>query len=106
MANAFRLEELDHQIGLVTLDLPDKKVNTLGRAVLMELAGLVKTLAGRADLRGYSFRAASPASSSRAPISTSSGRSPTRRASKGRRSASSATSSSAASDGCRSRPSR
>ena len=29
MATAFRLEELDGQIGLSTFDLPDKKVNTL-----------------------------------------------------------------------------
>jgi 3-hydroxyacyl-CoA dehydrogenase / enoyl-CoA hydratase / 3-hydroxybutyryl-CoA epimerase / enoyl-CoA isomerase len=60
MANAFRLEELDGKVGLVTFDLPDKKVNTLGQAVLMELAGLVKQLAGRSDLRGLLFRSGKP----------------------------------------------
>ena len=39
MANAFRLEELDGKIGLVTFDLPDKKVNTLSQAVLQGARG-------------------------------------------------------------------
>ncbi|MFI5387378.1 MAG: hypothetical protein ACHQ50_14810 [Fimbriimonadales bacterium] len=33
--------ELDGGIGLINFDLPDKKVNTLGRAVLQELSALV-----------------------------------------------------------------
>ena len=41
MANAFKFEELDGKIGVVTFDLPDKKVNTLSQEVLKELAGLV-----------------------------------------------------------------
>ena len=56
MADAFRLEELDRQIALVTFDLPGKKVNTLGQAVLMELAELVGRLGRRNDLRGLLFR--------------------------------------------------
>ena len=60
MASAFRLEELDGKVGLVTFDLADKKVNTLGQAVLMELAGLVRQLAGRSELRGLLFRSGKP----------------------------------------------
>src|SRR4051795_11145073 len=56
MANAFQLEELDRQIALVTFDLPGKKVNTLGQAVLMELAELVGRLERRTDLRGLLLR--------------------------------------------------
>jgi 3-hydroxyacyl-CoA dehydrogenase/enoyl-CoA hydratase/3-hydroxybutyryl-CoA epimerase/3-hydroxyacyl-CoA dehydrogenase/enoyl-CoA hydratase/3-hydroxybutyryl-CoA epimerase/enoyl-CoA isomerase len=56
MANAFQLEELDRQIALVTFDLPGKKVNTLGGAVLMELAELIGQLEGRTDLRGLLLR--------------------------------------------------
>ena len=52
MASAFRFEELDGKIGLVTFDLPDKKVNTLSQVVLKELAGLVGQLEKRTDLRG------------------------------------------------------
>jgi 3-hydroxyacyl-CoA dehydrogenase/enoyl-CoA hydratase/3-hydroxybutyryl-CoA epimerase/3-hydroxyacyl-CoA dehydrogenase/enoyl-CoA hydratase/3-hydroxybutyryl-CoA epimerase/enoyl-CoA isomerase len=60
MADAFRLEELDGGIALVTFDLPDKKVNTLGQAVLRELAGLVGKLAQRTDLRGLLLRSGKP----------------------------------------------
>ncbi len=60
MANAFRLEERDDKIALVTFDLPDKKVNTLGQAVLMELAGLLGALEKRTDLRGLLFRSGKP----------------------------------------------
>ncbi len=60
MANAFRLEEIGRQVGLVTFDLPDKKVNTLGQAVLMELAALLGQLAKRTDLRGLLFRGGKP----------------------------------------------
>ena len=52
MANAFQLEELDGQIGLVTFNVPDKKVNTLSREVLQELGGLAARLEKRTDLRG------------------------------------------------------
>ncbi|HEX8199415.1 MAG TPA: 3-hydroxyacyl-CoA dehydrogenase NAD-binding domain-containing protein, partial [Isosphaeraceae bacterium] len=60
MANAFRLEELDNHVALLTFDLPGKKVNTLGRAVLAELTGLVGQLEGRADLRGLLLRSGKP----------------------------------------------
>jgi len=60
MANAFRLEETDRQVAVVTFDLPDKKVNTLGQAVLAELAGLVGQLEKRTDLRGLLFRGGKP----------------------------------------------
>src|SRR5579885_1966637 len=60
MPDAFRLEELDGGIALVTFDLPDKKVNTLGQAVLRELAGLMGKLAQRNDLRGLLLRSGKP----------------------------------------------
>ena len=60
MANAFRVEEIDRQVALVTFDLPDKKVNTLGQAVLMELAELVGKLEKRTDLRGLLFQGGKP----------------------------------------------
>jgi 3-hydroxyacyl-CoA dehydrogenase/enoyl-CoA hydratase/3-hydroxybutyryl-CoA epimerase/3-hydroxyacyl-CoA dehydrogenase/enoyl-CoA hydratase/3-hydroxybutyryl-CoA epimerase/enoyl-CoA isomerase len=56
MAGAFQLEERDRQVALVTFDLPGKKVNTMGRAVMMELAGLVEQLEKRDDLRGLLLR--------------------------------------------------
>ena len=37
MANAFRLEELDGKIALLTFDLPGKSVNTFGQPVMQEL---------------------------------------------------------------------
>ena len=58
--NAFRLEEIDRQTALVTFDLPDKKVNTLGHAVLMELSALVGQLEQRSKLRGLLFRGGKP----------------------------------------------
>ena len=60
MANAFRIDELDGKIGLVTFDLPDKKVNTLSQGVLKELAGLVAQLEQRTDLRGLLFKSGKP----------------------------------------------
>jgi 3-hydroxyacyl-CoA dehydrogenase/enoyl-CoA hydratase/3-hydroxybutyryl-CoA epimerase/3-hydroxyacyl-CoA dehydrogenase/enoyl-CoA hydratase/3-hydroxybutyryl-CoA epimerase/enoyl-CoA isomerase len=59
-ANAFQIEELPNKVALVTFDLPDKKVNTLGHAVLAELAGLVGQLEKRTDLRGLLFRGGKP----------------------------------------------
>ncbi len=60
MANAFQLDELDGRIGLVTFNVPDKKVNTLSREVLQELAGLAAKLEHRTDLRGLLLRSAKP----------------------------------------------
>jgi 3-hydroxyacyl-CoA dehydrogenase / enoyl-CoA hydratase / 3-hydroxybutyryl-CoA epimerase / enoyl-CoA isomerase len=60
MANAFKFEELDGKIGVVTFDLPDKKVNTLSQEVLKELAGLVGELEKRTDLVGLLFKSGKP----------------------------------------------
>jgi 3-hydroxyacyl-CoA dehydrogenase/enoyl-CoA hydratase/3-hydroxybutyryl-CoA epimerase/3-hydroxyacyl-CoA dehydrogenase/enoyl-CoA hydratase/3-hydroxybutyryl-CoA epimerase/enoyl-CoA isomerase len=59
MPNAFRLEE-QNQIALLTIDLPEKKVNTLGSVVLQELGGILRTLTGRSDLHGLLFRSGKP----------------------------------------------
>jgi 3-hydroxyacyl-CoA dehydrogenase / enoyl-CoA hydratase / 3-hydroxybutyryl-CoA epimerase / enoyl-CoA isomerase len=56
MSRAFQLEEIDRQVALVTFDLPNKKVNTLGQAVFLELADLLGRLEARDDLRGLLFR--------------------------------------------------
>ncbi|HEX4072824.1 MAG TPA: 3-hydroxyacyl-CoA dehydrogenase NAD-binding domain-containing protein [Planctomycetaceae bacterium] len=60
MANAFRLEELDGKIALVTFDLPGKSVNTFGQPVLQELSRLVDDLSKRTDLRGLLLKSAKP----------------------------------------------
>jgi 3-hydroxyacyl-CoA dehydrogenase/enoyl-CoA hydratase/3-hydroxybutyryl-CoA epimerase/3-hydroxyacyl-CoA dehydrogenase/enoyl-CoA hydratase/3-hydroxybutyryl-CoA epimerase/enoyl-CoA isomerase len=60
MPDVFQLEERGGQIGVVTFDLPEKKVNTLGRAVLAELAGLIGRLETRSDLRGLLLRSGKP----------------------------------------------
>ncbi|HEV3166528.1 MAG TPA: 3-hydroxyacyl-CoA dehydrogenase NAD-binding domain-containing protein [Isosphaeraceae bacterium] len=60
MATAFRLEELEGKIALLTFDVPGKKVNTFGQPVLQELAALVGQLASRSDLRGLLFRSGKP----------------------------------------------
>ena len=49
--SVFGFEELDGQIGLLTIDTPDKKVNTLGRVILEELSGIVDGLEKRDDLQ-------------------------------------------------------
>ena len=56
----FEFEERGDGIGLLTLDLPDKKVNTLSQATLMELGGVIAGLKGRTDLRGLLFRSGKP----------------------------------------------
>ncbi len=59
----FRFEELSAPsgaIGLLTLDVPDKKVNTLSQAVLTELASHVEQLEKRSDLKGLLFRSGKP----------------------------------------------
>ncbi len=60
MPHAFQLEERDDRIAVLTFDLPDKKVNTMGQAVLMELGQVLQGLAGRTDLRGLLFRSGKP----------------------------------------------
>ena len=54
MSEAFQLQERDGGIAVLTFDLPQKKVNTLGRAVLAELAKWIGELSKRGDLRGLS----------------------------------------------------
>ncbi len=59
----FRFEELSApsgSIGLLTFDVPDKKVNTLSQAVLAELASQVEQLEKRNDLKGLLFRSGKP----------------------------------------------
>ena len=58
--SVFRFEELDGQIGLLTIDTPNKKVNTLGGAVLAELATHVDDLEKRNDLQGLLFQSGKP----------------------------------------------
>jgi 3-hydroxyacyl-CoA dehydrogenase/enoyl-CoA hydratase/3-hydroxybutyryl-CoA epimerase/3-hydroxyacyl-CoA dehydrogenase/enoyl-CoA hydratase/3-hydroxybutyryl-CoA epimerase/enoyl-CoA isomerase len=60
MASAFRLEERDGPIGVLTFDLPEKKVNTLSRGMLEELAGLVAQIETRSNWRGLLFRSGKP----------------------------------------------
>jgi 3-hydroxyacyl-CoA dehydrogenase / enoyl-CoA hydratase / 3-hydroxybutyryl-CoA epimerase / enoyl-CoA isomerase len=60
MSNVFQFEELDGQIGLLTFDTPGKKVNTLGRVVLEELAGVVSELEKRDDLQGLILQSGKP----------------------------------------------
>src|SRR5262249_27797901 len=60
MANAFQVDELDGGIALVTFNVPDKKVNTLSRAVIQELAGVVGQLEQRTDLNGLLLRSGKP----------------------------------------------
>ncbi|MGE5191101.1 MAG: 3-hydroxyacyl-CoA dehydrogenase NAD-binding domain-containing protein [Deltaproteobacteria bacterium] len=60
MPNFFKLEELPGPIALLTFDTPDKKVNTLSRAVLEELGRLVAQLEMRTDLKGLLFRSGKP----------------------------------------------
>ncbi len=59
----FRFEELSAAsgaIGLLTFDVPDKKVNTLSQTVLAELASQVEQLEKRTDLKGLLFRSGKP----------------------------------------------
>lgn len=60
MSGAFHLEERDDQIAVLTFDVPDKKVNTLSRGVLMELSEWIGRLESRDDLRGLLFRSGKP----------------------------------------------
>ncbi|MFP6762484.1 MAG: 3-hydroxyacyl-CoA dehydrogenase, partial [Planctomycetaceae bacterium] len=58
--SVFRLEELDSQIALLTFDTPGRPVNTLGKAVLEELAGHVDELEQRDDLNGLLIHSGKP----------------------------------------------
>ncbi len=58
--SSLRLEILDGQIALLTLDQPGSRANTLGQAVLGELERAVRELADRTDLRGLILRSGKP----------------------------------------------
>ncbi|MCH7687728.1 MAG: enoyl-CoA hydratase/isomerase family protein, partial [Planctomycetes bacterium] len=60
MSSLFQLEELEEHIALLTFDVPEKKVNTLSKAVLSELEEIVTRLESRTDLRGLLFRSGKP----------------------------------------------
>jgi 3-hydroxyacyl-CoA dehydrogenase/enoyl-CoA hydratase/3-hydroxybutyryl-CoA epimerase/enoyl-CoA isomerase len=57
---AVRLEVLDGNIALLTLDQPGAPVNTLGQAMLGELEAAVADLQSRPGLRGLIFRSGKP----------------------------------------------
>jgi 3-hydroxyacyl-CoA dehydrogenase/enoyl-CoA hydratase/3-hydroxybutyryl-CoA epimerase/enoyl-CoA isomerase len=57
---ALRLELLDGNIALLTIDQPGSRANTLGQAVLGELEEMVAQLQKRHDLRGLIFRSGKP----------------------------------------------
>jgi len=56
-----RLEILDGDIALVTIDQPGSRANTLGQATLGELEAMMAQLKERTDLRGLIFRSGKPA---------------------------------------------
>jgi enoyl-CoA hydratase/carnithine racemase len=60
MPSVFQLSERPGPIAVLTFDTPDKKVNTLGRAVLEELGQVVAQLAKRTDLHGLVLRSGKP----------------------------------------------
>ena len=60
MSSAFSFEERNDGIGVLTFDLPEKKVNTLSQAVLVEFGGMLARLQERSDLRGLLFRSGKP----------------------------------------------
>ncbi len=57
---ALRLELLDGNIALVTIDQPGSRANTLGQAMLGELEAMIAQLQARRDLRGLIFRSGKP----------------------------------------------
>ena len=57
---ALRLEILDGNIALVTIDQPGSRANTLGQAMLGELEVMVAQLKTRSELRGLIFRSGKP----------------------------------------------
>ena len=56
MDTAFQVADLPGRIGLVTFDMPGKKVNTFSRPVLEEMAGLLDRLEQKTDWQGLLFR--------------------------------------------------
>ncbi|MDA1016643.1 MAG: 3-hydroxyacyl-CoA dehydrogenase NAD-binding domain-containing protein [Planctomycetota bacterium] len=60
MSHFLQLEQLDGSISLLTIDTPDKKVNTLGETVLRELSDVIGQLEQDAGVRGLLFRSGKP----------------------------------------------
>ncbi|MEZ6048835.1 MAG: 3-hydroxyacyl-CoA dehydrogenase NAD-binding domain-containing protein [Planctomycetaceae bacterium] len=56
MSSAFKFEELDGSIGLITFDLEGQSVNTFSQKILQELTELIDSLSSRDDLRGLIFQ--------------------------------------------------
>ena len=59
-ATALRLEVLDGNVGLLTIDQPDSRANTLGQAVFNELEQMAADLQRRTDLQGLVVRSGKP----------------------------------------------
>jgi len=57
---ALRLEVLDGNIGLLTMEQPGSRANTLGQPVLDEFTALMQELAKRTDLSGLILRSGKP----------------------------------------------
>jgi 3-hydroxyacyl-CoA dehydrogenase/enoyl-CoA hydratase/3-hydroxybutyryl-CoA epimerase/3-hydroxyacyl-CoA dehydrogenase/enoyl-CoA hydratase/3-hydroxybutyryl-CoA epimerase/enoyl-CoA isomerase len=55
-----KLEILDGNVALLTLDQPDSRANTLGQAVLGDLEAAARSLVGRTDLHGLVLRSGKP----------------------------------------------
>jgi len=60
MPRAFQWDVRPDRIGVLTFDLPEKKVNTLGRDVLAELAEIVGRIGTEPEIRGLLFRSGKP----------------------------------------------
>jgi 3-hydroxyacyl-CoA dehydrogenase/enoyl-CoA hydratase/3-hydroxybutyryl-CoA epimerase/enoyl-CoA isomerase len=58
--SALRLELLDGNIALLTIDQPGSRANTLGQAMLAELEAMAAQLQKRRDLRGLVLRSGKP----------------------------------------------
>ncbi|MHB1423272.1 MAG: 3-hydroxyacyl-CoA dehydrogenase NAD-binding domain-containing protein [Gemmataceae bacterium] len=57
---ALRLEILDGNLALLTIDQPGSRANTLGQAMLGELEAMAARLKARSDLHGLIFRSGKP----------------------------------------------
>lgn len=60
MSHFFQLETTGNAIALLTFDTPDKKVNTLGEAILSELATIVSDLESDDGIRGLILQSGKP----------------------------------------------
>jgi 3-hydroxyacyl-CoA dehydrogenase/enoyl-CoA hydratase/3-hydroxybutyryl-CoA epimerase/enoyl-CoA isomerase len=60
MSQAFQWEVRPDKIGVLTFDLPDKKVNTLGQQVLAELGERLRAIGKEPGLRGLLLRSGKP----------------------------------------------